>query len=116
MAIFTGQKAPTVFERPAPLTNPPTCRKKSIRPENLVNEILPKELADPFYLQKKGGSWLSEVRSYIQNNFINGSDVTWGSNEVLNPSITVKQLEEMASFIAAETYKDARRRQKRQPT
>lgn len=34
-------------------------------------------------LRKKGGTWLGSVRNYIQCTFINGSDVSWGSNEIL---------------------------------
>ena len=43
--------------------------------------------------------------SYIQTNFINGSDVTWGSSEVLHPNVTVRQIEELASYVAASVYK-----------
>lgn len=43
---------------------------------------------------KNGGKWLGTARSWIQHKCINGSDVTWGSNEVLKPYLTVRQVEE----------------------
>lgn len=46
---------------------------------------------------KNGGKWLSAVRSYIQWHFRNGSQVTWGSNDILEPHVTVKQMEEAAA-------------------
>lgn len=46
---------------------------------------------------KQGGTWLAAVRSWIQCNCTNGSKVTWGSNDVLSPNITVKQIEEIAA-------------------
>lgn len=47
-----------------------------------------------------GGSWLGAVRSWIQWHCIGGDSVTWGSNEVLVPPVTVKILEEAASESA----------------
>ena len=52
-------------------------------------------------LLRKGGKWLSATRSWIQNNCINGDRVTWGSNEILFPRITIRMLEEVASEAAA---------------
>lgn len=45
---------------------------------------------------------LGIVRRWIQRNALNGSDVTWGSNDALrfNRSLTVKDLEELALDIA----------------
>lgn len=42
---------------------------------------------------------LGETRKYIQWNFLNGSDVTWGSADILKPHVTVKQLESFAKSI-----------------
>jgi hypothetical protein len=54
-------------------------------------------------LLRKGGSWLGAIRSWIQWNAINGSQVTWGSDEPLRftKSLTVKDFEELAAEIAA---------------
>jgi hypothetical protein len=54
-------------------------------------------------LLHKGGSWLGAIRSWIQWNAINGSQVTWGSDEPLRftKALTVKDLEELAAEIAA---------------
>ena len=35
-----------------------------------------------------GGNWLRAARVWIQNNFTNGSNVTWGSDERLSYGIT----------------------------
>lgn len=53
------------------------------------------ELAD------KGGQWLSEAREWMQWNMKNGSEVTWGSNDELKPHLTVYQVENLASYVAA---------------
>lgn len=73
--------------------------------EKMNNTFATKDEVDPFGL-KRGGRWLAEVRSYIQNNFINGSDVTWGSTDVLKPYTNVKQLEEMAYDVSVATLKE----------
>lgn len=53
----------------------------------------------PFELAKKGGEWLAAVRKYLQSHIKGGDTVCWGSSTIL--SITAKQVEEMASYIAA---------------
>lgn len=53
--------------------------------------ILPSELL------QKGGAWLGAVRNWMQWNKHNGSDVIWGSSDVLNPPMTVRQCEELAA-------------------
>lgn len=51
----------------------------------------------PLGLLQKGGAWLGAVRNWIQWNKRNGSDVIWGSDDVLNPPMTVRQCEDMAA-------------------
>lgn len=46
---------------------------------------------------KQGGEWLASVRSWIKRNCINGSSIIYGSNEVLRPHMTAKQVEEVAA-------------------
>ena len=48
---------------------------------------------------KRGGAWLGAVRSWIQWNCINGSDVTWGSDEILRcrRNFTPAMVEEIAA-------------------
>ena len=48
-------------------------------------------------LLEKGGSWLGAVRDWIKWHCINGDRITWNSDEVLKPSLTVKKLEEIAA-------------------
>lgn len=54
-------------------------------------------------LMKEGGDWLGVVRDWIQCRCVNGSDVTWGSDDTLRPNggITVRDLEGLASRVAA---------------
>jgi hypothetical protein len=57
-----------------------------------------------FDLIKSGGEWLGKCRSWIQWNCINGSDVTWSSNDVLRTThgnITVKDIEHVSAEVAA---------------
>lgn len=53
-----------------------------------------------------GGKWLGSARSWIQWNCINGSEVIWGSDEVLRRSkqFTVKDIEEIAGDAAYAEY------------
>lgn len=55
-----------------------------------------------------GGNWLGVVRNWIQINFRNGSDVTWGSFDPLNPSsvLNPRKLEDLAATVAAEAIKE----------
>lgn len=55
-----------------------------------------------------GGNWLGYVRNWIQINFRNGSDVTWGSFDPLNPSsvLNPKKLEDFAARIATEAINE----------
>lgn len=53
------------------------------------------------FLMKIGGSWISAARSWIQWRKVNGSDVTWGSQQELRPTMTVKDVEEVSAEVAA---------------
>jgi hypothetical protein len=53
-----------------------------------------------------GGNWLGAVRSWQQNNFRNGSDVTWGSHETLNGVMTSSKIERLAAMVANEAIKE----------
>jgi hypothetical protein len=54
--------------------------------------------------KKQGGEWLGKARSWMQWNCINGDSVIWGSEERLNPPLSVKQLEEVAGEAAYAEY------------
>jgi hypothetical protein len=56
---------------------------------------------------KHGGSWLGAARSWLQWHKINGSRVTWGSNDVLEPPFTVHDAEEIARHAAAAARQEA---------
>jgi hypothetical protein len=59
-------------------------------------------------LLKKGGGFLGQIRFWIQFNFLNGSDVTWGSDDFLRKSgsFTVREVEHSAADIAAAVLQD----------
>lgn len=57
----------------------------------------------PSDLERKGGDWLGAARSWIQQNRINGSTVTWGSPQQVRPNMTVKDIEDLAAHVAAAT-------------
>lgn len=54
-------------------------------------------------LRTRGGEWLGAARSWIQWNCHNGSDVTWGSDDVLRMgrNFTVRVVEEIAAHAVA---------------
>ena len=58
-------------------------------------------------LLKKGGPWLAAARNWLQHNTINGDSVTWGSNDIIKPALTVKQIEELAAVVALSARLDA---------
>lgn len=66
-----------------------------------------------FEVLNEGGAWLGALRSRIQSKFINGDSVTWGSNELLRPQVTVRDLEELAAAAVAADRNDAENRAKR---
>lgn len=59
---------------------------------------------------RSGGAWLAAARSWMQANKINGSDVLWGSSEVLRPSVTVREIEQLAACVAAAAINEDRRK------
>lgn len=58
---------------------------------------------------QRGGSWLGATRSWIQRKKRNGSRVTWGSLETLEPNMTVRDVEEVASDAAWAAYQDGQK-------
>lgn len=53
------------------------------------------------YLEDRANSEaLLAARSWIQCHCINGEYVTWGSDDRLNPPLTVRDVEELATAIA----------------
>lgn len=60
----------------------------------------------PTEMLRRGGKWLGAARHWLQWNKRNGSDVTWGSKEVLQPPFTVRDVEEVAAEVAATFYPD----------
>lgn len=57
----------------------------------------------------QGGKWLGNIRAWIQREFRNGETVIWGSNDKLEPYVTVFQIEEAAARGYAEAYNDRKR-------
>jgi hypothetical protein len=63
-------------------------------------------------LGKKGGAWLGAARSYLQWHVPGGDQVTWGSEQSVH--ITIRQIEQMASEIAAAAINEDRQEQARE--
>jgi hypothetical protein len=55
--------------------------------------------------KSRGGEWLAKVREWIKDHCFGGDMVTWGSDDVLKITITVKDLEDLAADIAYAVYK-----------
>ena len=54
-------------------------------------------------LLRIGGRWLRSAREWLQRHKHNGSDVTWGSQDIILPHMTVRDCEEMcATAVAAD--------------
>jgi hypothetical protein len=52
-------------------------------------------------LEHRGGAWLAKAREWVQLKYTNGSDVHWGTNEVLEGgTVTVADIEDFAARIA----------------
>ena len=60
-------------------------------------------------LQKQGGEWLVAARNWIKWHRRNGERVTWGSHDVLDPAMTVADVEDLASEVAAAAIRSLRR-------
>lgn len=67
-----------------------------------------KSIFRPHEILTMGGEWLGAARSWIQWSCINGSDVTWGSDDRLmfSKQLTVKDIEEFAARIAVATLEE----------
>ena len=73
----------------------------SVGSGSLVRPITSAELI------RRGGAYLAAARGYIQTRFRNGSDVTWGSDDLLEGApITVRDIEELAAIVAAAAIND----------
>lgn len=62
---------------------------------------------------KMGGPWLGAVHSYVQRKFNNGEWVRWGTNDVLEPSVTIRQMEEVAAIAVDATFPEIDKLNKR---
>jgi hypothetical protein len=55
----------------------------------------------PLYLHNKGGYWIGLLRSKVQTMFRNGEHVDWGSNDILEPHATIRNVEELGAYAAS---------------
>jgi len=62
---------------------------------------------------KQGGTWLGAVRSHVQCKFRNGERVTWGSNDILEPHVTIGQVEEIAAIAVDAAFPEVDKLKKR---
>lgn len=58
---------------------------------------------------KGGGDWLGAARSWVQMKKLNGSRVTWGSREALEPPMSIGELEDVVAQAAWIAYQMGRR-------
>ena len=52
-----------------------------------------------YQLEKHGGPWLGETRSWIQHNIPYGDSVHWGSTDQL--TLSVKNFEQFAAYLTS---------------
>jgi hypothetical protein len=57
-------------------------------------------------LLRQGGEWLGAARSWMQRQARNGERVTWGSDDVLETSLSVRDVEELAADVAAAAMRE----------
>lgn len=63
---------------------------------------------NPYDLMRRGGSWLAQARDYLQRRAMGGDSLTWGSEQEVR-GLTVRDIETMASEIAAIAINDDRK-------
>ena len=57
-------------------------------------------MAEKYTWIAKGGKWLAAARSWLQWHCRNGERVTWGSADVLEPPLQIKDVEAIAGEAA----------------
>jgi hypothetical protein len=69
-----------------------------------------KERVTPPMMAQTGGAWLRTVREWMQTEFLNGEDVTWGSEDILSQrrNLTPRDLEWLAAKIASAAVNEDR--------
>ena len=50
---------------------------------------------------QEGGDWLGTIRERIKNLFNNGDSVTWGSEDLLRPEPSIREIEELCAAAVA---------------
>jgi hypothetical protein len=68
------------------------------------------ETPNPLDLKRQGGRWLGEARGWLQWNTRNGDRVTWGSDDVIQPPLTVRDIEDLAAHVAAAAIEEYQNR------
>jgi hypothetical protein len=56
---------------------------------------------------RMGGPWLGDARNWLKCHTRNGERVTWGSEEALEPPLTVRQVEEIAAVAVAAEMRES---------
>jgi hypothetical protein len=78
---------------------------------NNTAELFPKflrwciESNNEIDLKKNGGDWIGAARSWIQSNVQNGSNLTWGSDDIC-PHMTVRKIEDLATRVAEASIRE----------
>jgi hypothetical protein len=55
----------------------------------------------PAELLQRGGEWLGAARNWLKWHTLNGERVTWGSGDLVEPQLSVRQIEDLAAEVAA---------------
>ena len=80
--------------------------------EKLIGNPMPRTFRND--VQRKGGTWLADVREWMQCKIPNGDCVTWGSNDLLGSRtlptqpfpFTVHDVEEIGAVAATAVYNE----------
>lgn len=57
---------------------------------------------------RRGGTWLAAARGWVKRHCRNGERVTWSSPDVLEPSLRVQDVEDLAAEVAAAVMNELR--------
>ncbi len=61
-------------------------------------------------LMREGGRWLGAVRNRIKWRGGNGERVIWGSHDIIDPPLSIREVEELGAEAAAAEYNEFRHR------
>lgn len=60
----------------------------------------------PDDMLRVGGAWLGAARDWMKWNFVNGSDVTFGSRQLLRGDIVAEDIDQLAATVACKVVNE----------